>query len=163
MEVNRKSHTAIIERDIFDKVQVELLKKQDELSIPERGEFKDIFKEKLFCGECGRKIKRQNWVSKSKLKTIYYTCPGYQSSKGTACNTKSISIQELKQAIINKLQNDIAIAIENKKNGEHYENSLAYKLRHLTQQNKLNALTKILKALQEQRQQNDNSLAHGSI
>lgn len=145
-------HTAIIERDVFDNVQVDLLKKQDALPIPERGEFKDIFSEKLFCGECGRKMKRQNWVSKNKLKTVYYTCPGRQASNGIVCSTKSISIQKLKQAIVDKLQNDIAKAIECKENREHYESSLAYKLWCAAQQDELNTLTEILKALQEQRQ-----------
>ncbi len=48
----------------------------------------------LYCGDCGRKMKKQVWES-----NIYYVCPKYSETKGT-CSLKSWRLDRIINALI---------------------------------------------------------------
>lgn len=57
----------------------------------------------LYCGDCGRKMKKQVWGS-----NIYYVCPKYSETKGS-CSLKSWRLDRINNALARELEEQVII------------------------------------------------------
>ncbi|WP_160688579.1 recombinase family protein [Clostridium sp. C2-6-12] len=86
------NHEAIIESDIFDKVQIEIEKRsQKAKSTYVRHSNKYLFSNLLFCGECGSAMTGK--LKKSLKYKVKYFCNNYEKN-GTKVGHRSIAIYE---------------------------------------------------------------------
>lgn len=106
-------HEAIVDIEMFKKVQRVIEAKKDKRLntgtniIRNNRERKpnqaSKFDRLLFCGDCGRKMKKQVWGS-----SIYYVCPKYSETKG-ACSLKSWRVDRITNALVRELEEQIII------------------------------------------------------
>lgn len=104
-------HEALINSEIFDEIlrirtkNNRKLVTEAESKSKERksvdGIQKDLFGGLLYCGDCGRKMKKQIWADR-----VYYVCPKYGETKGS-CSLKSWREGRLIVAIKSDLQDKI--------------------------------------------------------
>lgn len=83
------NHEAIIKREIFDLVQVELDK------LEKRRQTSNIFAGRLFCGDCGSAFGSKVWHSTSKYKRTIYQCNAKYKGKHK-CETPHVTEEEIK-------------------------------------------------------------------
>lgn len=106
------NHTAIIDRDDFKLVQMEMSRrgskrKVADKSITEQGKYsgKYALTELLVCGECGSPYRRRKWTHNGVSKVVWRCLSRVEH--GTAYCKNSISVEEI------KLQNTICRALNN--------------------------------------------------
>ena len=90
------NHEAIIDKDIFEKVQNEI-KKRENNKLKHSKKIKSLFCGKLICGKCGSKYLHKLYYYKRKAIYGYYTCSTYQTHGIAICNNKNIKEIELIQ------------------------------------------------------------------
>ena len=61
------------------------------------------FDKLLYCGDCGRKMKKQVWGS-----NIYYVCPKYSETKGV-CSLKSWRLDRITNVLVRELEEQVII------------------------------------------------------
>ena len=115
-------HEPIIPKEQFDEVQKKLENKRNRNTTLSKSN-PSFIGEKLFCGNCGRKMRRRVWHGKT-----YYMCPRNLESKGD-CPTRSISEENLKDEIWESIQLEIEKAKSYRDKQLQYENSQSYKIR----------------------------------
>lgn len=91
--VVENTHTPIIEREIWEKAQS---MKKTKAKSAYKTENKDVFSGKVYCGFCGKKLKKSYHV-RNGIKKIYYRCPTRLLGAEYCCGT-SILAQKLKNA-----------------------------------------------------------------
>lgn len=106
-------HEAIVDIETFKKVQRVIEAKKDKRLntdtniIRNNGAIKSSqaskFDRLLYCGDCGRKMKKQVWGS-----NIYYVCPKYSETKG-ACSLKSWRLDRIINALVRELEDQVII------------------------------------------------------
>ena len=106
-------HEAIIDLETFDKVQSTIEAKKDKplntakniARIKDTVNISQISKidKFLYCGDCGRKMKKQVWGSH-----IYYVCPKYSETKG-ACTLKSWRLDRIINSLVRELEEQVVI------------------------------------------------------
>lgn len=73
----------------------------------------DIFKEKLFCGECGCHLTRNSAVrtlsSGDRVRSYYYSCPNKRRVDSSACRCRGISLKELEAVLKSVLKKESAL------------------------------------------------------
>ena len=112
--VTENHHDAIIDRDLFERIQHLLNARKTPASLMRFRTSDDSYLESvLFCGNCGRKMKRRIWKGKT-----YYICPRTMEAKN-GCSTRSISEDSLKYDVFDTIQ----VAVE--KAARYYEEQLA--------------------------------------
>ncbi len=93
------AHTAIIDRQIFDRVQ-EMLGEKKRLDRPiqprknkeQRGQYENIYQKLLFCGDCGRKMKAVYYQSRMNGQRHYsYYCKAFYYQDKRRCSKKYIN------------------------------------------------------------------------
>ena len=112
------NHPAIIERNMFDRVQEEISRRNSKSKIKQKGTKTELGKysgkyalsELLFCGECGTPYRRVTWTNRGKKK-IVWRCIS-RLDFGTKYCKSSPSLEET------ALQNAIAEAITKKAQSE---------------------------------------------
>ena len=115
-------HEPIISKEQFDEVQKKLANKRSRHTTLSKSN-PSFIGEKLFCGNCGRKMRRRVWHGKT-----YYMCPRNLESKG-GCPTRSKSEENLRDEIWESIQLEIEKAKSYRDKQLQYENSLSYKIR----------------------------------
>lgn len=97
-------HEAIVDTETYEKIQRIVEAKQDK-RLKTKRETKvirgNIFDKFLYCGNCGRKMKKQIWAER-----IYYVCPKYSETKG-ACSLKSWREDRIINALIREIEEQI--------------------------------------------------------
>lgn len=104
-------HEAIVDIETFEKVQKVIEAKKDKRLNTEtirsneaiKSGQESKFDRLLYCGDCGRKMKKQVWRS-----SIYYVCPKYSESKGT-CSLKSWRLDRIINALVREFEEKIII------------------------------------------------------
>ena len=94
-------HEAIIDKDTWDAVQLELKKRNEFRAAHGIRELSsctdDPFGCRVFCGECGDKYIRKYWTG---IKSVFWKCASAEKKKGHTCHTENIREKTLKQAFI---------------------------------------------------------------
>ena len=100
------SHAPIIERDIFDKVQAEMKRRNDLAAegVRRGGKYShnQAFSGKIKCGECGDILRRHGHNYKGE-KTALWLCKTKQLSKGSKCSQPHIKEQAIEDAFVSAL------------------------------------------------------------
>ena len=132
---HKEHHSPIIDEDLFDSVQLGLAINE---KFPRKSATtEDFFQGKLYCGMCGRKLKRK----KTKDGAIYYICP-MRDEVGGACRNKSRRAEKLKLIVFNVLMGKIQNMREQRNEANKIENSL-YNRQREERNNKLLAELKL--------------------
>ena len=112
------NHPAIIDRNMFDRVQEEISRRNSKRKVKEKGTKTELGKysskyalsELLFCGNCGTPYRRVTWTNRGKKKVVWRCIS--RLDYGTKYCKDSPSLEET------ALQNAIAEAITNKAKSE---------------------------------------------
>lgn len=107
-------HPAIIDAAVFNRLQL------PEKSLPSK--YKGLYHKnlstsfdgKIYCGYCGRRMKKQGSQKNSDDK-YYYFCPTYADSGGVRCQFNKIRADKLKKIIFDELRDKIKKAEEYQK------------------------------------------------
>lgn len=138
---HKNHHVPIINESLFKSVQ-DIVTPYRSILIEKRIKTQDFFKGKLYCGNCGRKLKRKTANNGSE----YYVCYAKDETAGV-CSNKSINSKKIKSLIFAAIQNKIAEAKRYKEEAIIFEQSLYYK----NWEYKLNVkLSKLRRKLKEQ-------------
>lgn len=113
------SHEGIIPKNIFYKVQEEIMRRSAKTSnkpknkIINKGRYssKYALTDLLFCGECGTKYRRTTWARKGTKKVVWRCINRLEHGKKYCKNSPTIQEEVLQKAIINGINR----IIENKK------------------------------------------------
>jgi hypothetical protein len=134
-------HEAIVDIETFEKVQrvieakkdkrlktdTNLIRNNDIVNISQASKFDRL----LYCGDCGRKMKKQVWGS-----SIYYVCPKYSETKG-ACSLKSWRVDRITNALVREVENQILV-LENEP--AKYDKGYNFKVQIVFLQNEIESL-----------------------
>ncbi len=113
-------HSPVINEKLFKSVQI-IIDARRAPTLKRGQSAEDFFGGKLYCGLCGRKLKRKYSTNRS----VYYICPRRDES-ASACSNKAQSEKKLKEKVFSALSQ---IAAERKKlycKAVEYENSPYY-------------------------------------
>ncbi len=73
----------------------------------------DIFKAKVYCGECGCRLVRNSTIKTlaggDRVRSYYYSCPNKRRIDGSACKSQGISLKKLTAAAKAALEKDPAV------------------------------------------------------
>ena len=94
------AHEPIIDRNIFDTVQV--LLKQDTRSV-EKGAAVFPLSGIIVCGDCGGAMVRKTYTKKDGARESYYVCSRHRANK-KVCSTHTISTAECEAAVLDALR-----------------------------------------------------------
>lgn len=119
-------HEAIVSVDIYNEVQkhFESVSKSVLATVE-----KEYWAENLYCGYCGKRMKRKRAWNKGKTSYNYrYVCPQKDNTKGS-CANKSISSKKLKELVFQRIVVEIEKAKFEREQVLKYEKSLKYRIR----------------------------------
>ncbi len=94
----KNSHPAIISRDMWELVQVELERRR---KIGARYSSSDIFASKLICEDCGGFYGKKKWHSGTKYERFVYQCNNKFRKKKQSCQTPNLKEEDIKLKFIN--------------------------------------------------------------
>ena len=97
------THEAIIDREIFDRVQA-LLKRDTRTAL--RKKELHLFSGFLRCADCGKSITRSQ-----SGKNVYYACSTYKNRSRAACSMHSIKHERLEAAVLFAVRQQVHLAV----------------------------------------------------
>ena len=89
------SHPAIISRDLFDRVQVEMQRRKRQ---GRKYSGHSVFASHIFCGDCGAMYGPKVWNSTSKYRRVIWQCN--DKFKGEKCSTPHVTEEEIKSRFL---------------------------------------------------------------
>ena len=92
------NHEGIIDKRLFDYVQVELKKRGEAVRKGHKITGKNIFSGKIYCAECGAIYGRKIIHSNDKYRQAIYRCN--EKYNGKKCNTMTVNEEKVKEAFI---------------------------------------------------------------
>ena len=113
--VVENTHEAIISQELFDAAQerMRLLKeRQDSLTITPYSE--NIWKGKIFCGDCGRALHRQRKKFKTKADGYYLYCLTNTRYERGGCSNSCIPEDELLKAVMTSISMQASVLVNKK-------------------------------------------------
>ena len=98
-------HEAIIPPDLFDFVQSEIKRRE------QNGKHSgvSIFANKIKCGCCGGWYGAKVWHSTDKYRRVIYRCNKKYSQKGKPCSTRHLTEEEIKQIFVKALNSLVEV------------------------------------------------------
>ena len=98
-------HEAIISPDLFDFVQSEIKRRE------QNGKHSDvsIFANKIKCGCCGGWYGAKVWHSTDKYRRVIFRCNKKYSQKGKACSTRHLTEEEIKRIFVKALNSLVEV------------------------------------------------------
>lgn len=91
------NHPAIIERDIWEMVQTEMMRRS---MLGAAYSASSIFVSKLVCGDCGRPYGKKKWHSTDKYTKEIYRCNDKYNKSHAQCQTPTLTEEEIKEKFI---------------------------------------------------------------
>lgn len=116
-------HEAIVSEELFDKVQQifedarnEMHRKMEE-SETARENITNLFKGKIYCGDCGKRMRFIKGQSRKTKEYLYphYMCGGYIDSGMRRCSKHTTPYDKVKDAVFKAIQGQLYIALEQEK------------------------------------------------
>ena len=98
-------HEAIIPPDLFDFVQSEIKRRE------QNGKHSgvSIFSNKIKCGSCGGYYGAKVWHSTDKYRRVIYRCNKKYAHKGKPCSTRHLTEEEIKQIFVKALNSLVEV------------------------------------------------------
>ena len=127
-EIRKDSHPAIVEREIFQKVQ-EVKEKNSKTWKDRQGGagYENILEGILVCGHCQHVMRRNKDVRKGKVQYYFYCGSAYNYSH-TECDTSSIIDYKIFDMVLRQIKLQIDLAVEAKSLTEQIKKSSHYTL-----------------------------------
>ena len=91
------SHPAIIEKEIWEMVQTEMLRRSMLGAVYSGG---SVFVSKLICGDCGKPYGKKIWHSTDKYAREIYRCNAKYNKSKPQCQTPNITEDEVKEKFV---------------------------------------------------------------
>ncbi len=118
-KIIKNTHPALISEELFN-----IVKKVNEEELATRStyrkrarpgiDYRSIFQDKLFCYECGAKMRAQKGCARHNAKTpsrIYYDCAGYFNSNHDLCSSHYIRQETIMNAVKSLLNSQFKASI----------------------------------------------------
>lgn len=112
------THEPIIEEDIFYRISSKMEEKRkkelERKKLPKDFQMEDIYKNLLYCGECGKKLKR-TCTSNPKsygvsVRTYSYGCPDIQRIDCLKCGNHFVSLNTINQIVLETLKKEFNLS-----------------------------------------------------
>lgn len=166
------AHEAIVSQKLFDKVQKifdersERMQKKWAESKQVRDKIVNLFVKRIYCGDCGKRMRFVKGNNALRDKNFYYTnyvCGGYLDSGYRNCTRHSIRYQDVVDAVFAAMQVQMEYAINQEKMMQKLRGTA--KERNLIDQYvaKVNYLTQELKKVNSRREGLFESFAEGIL
>ena len=166
------AHEAIVSQELFDKVQKifdersERMQKKWAESKQVRDKIVNLFVKRIYCGDCGKRMRFVKGNNELRDKNFYYTnyvCGGYLDSGYRNCTRHSIRYQDVVDAVFAAMQVQMEYALNQEK--------MMQKLRGTAKEHnlidqyvaKVNYLTQELKKINSRREGLFESFAEGIL
>ena len=166
------AHEAIVSQELFDKVQKifdersERMQKKWAESKQVRDKIVNLFVKRIYCGDCGKRMRFVKGNNELRDKNFYYTnyvCGGYLDSGYRNCTRHSIRYQDVVDAVFAAMQVQMEYALNQEK--------MMQKLRGTAKEHnlidqyvaKVNYLTQELKKVNSRREGLFESFAEGIL
>ncbi|MEA4821140.1 MAG: recombinase family protein, partial [Erysipelotrichales bacterium] len=120
------NHPAIIDRDTWESVQIELSRRDD---LGTKYSSNDIFASKLICEDCGGFYGQKKWHSNTKYSRFIHQCNRKFEKGKDKCTTPNLTDSEIKQKFIEAYN----ITMKDKKRIIDYTNAMIALLTDTTQ------------------------------
>lgn len=120
-------HPAIIDTATFNRLQPPEKSLSSKLKGLYHKNLPSSFDGKIYCGYCGRRMKKQG-SRKNNDDKYYYLCPTYADSGGVRCQFNKIRADKLNKIIFDELQDQIKIAKEYQKKQAIFEASPTHRM-----------------------------------
>ena len=167
------AHEAIITMELFEKVQriiaenAEKKREAWEKNAAVRDTIVDHFKGKVFCGDCGR---RMRFVKPNSRVTRFvdqdhavYACSGHVASRGRVCSRHMIHYPEVEDAVISLVEGYVSAALDYRKLIRQIKGSPKEKSLIDNSVSRINYLSQELKRIENKRQSLYEGLSEGLI
>lgn len=113
--VVENTHEAIISKELFKQAQDRMQQLKNNHSALERTPYtENIWKGKIFCGECGRALHRQRATRKKTSDMYFIYCITNTRYKRGGCNNTCIPEKELLSAVIDTIKAHTPVLVERK-------------------------------------------------
>ena len=166
------AHEAIVSQELFDKVQKifdersERMQKKWAESKQVRDKIVNLFVKRIYCGDCGKRMRFVKGNNALRDKNFYYTnyvCGGYLDSGYRNCTRHSIRYQDVVDAVFAAMQVQMEYALNQEKMMQKLRGTA--KERNLIDQYvaKVNYLTQELKKVNSRREGLFESFADGIL
>ena len=166
------AHEAIVSQELFDKVQKifdersERMQKKWAESKQVRDKIVNLFVKRIYCGDCGKRMRFVKGNNELRDKNFYYTnyvCGGYLDSGYRNCTRHSIRYQDVVDAVFAAMQVQMEYALNQEKMMQKLRGTA--KERNLIDQYvaKVNYLTQELKKVNSRREGLFESFAEGIL
>ena len=166
------AHEAIVSQELFDKVQKifdersERMQKKWAESKQVRDKIVNLFVKRIYCGDCGKRMRFVKGNKALRDKNFYYTnyvCGGYLDSGYRNCTRHSIRYQDVVDAVFAAMQVQMEYALNQEKMMQKLRGTA--KERNLIDQYvaKVNYLTQELKKVNSRREGLFESFAEGIL
>lgn len=166
------AHEAIVSQELFDKVQKifdersERMQKKWAESKQVRDKIVNLFVKRIYCGDCGKRMRFVKGNNALRDKNFYYTnyvCGGYLDSGYRNCTRHSIRYQDVVDAVFAAMQVQMEYALNQEKMMQKLRGTA--KERNLIDQYvaKVNYLTQELKKVNSRREGLFESFAEGIL
>ena len=166
------AHEAIVSQELFDKVQkifderAERMQKKWAESKQVRDKIVNLFVKRIYCGDCGKRMRFVKGNNALRDKNFYYTnyvCGGYLDSGYRNCTRHSIRYQDVVDAVFAAMQVQMEYALNQEKMMQKLRGTA--KERNLIDQYvaKVNYLTQELKKVNSRREGLFESFAEGIL
>ena len=166
------AHEAIVSQELFDKVQKifdersERMQKKWAESKQVRDKIVNLFVKRIYCGDCGKRMRFVKGNNALRDKNFYYTnyvCGGYLDSGYRNCTRHSIRYQDVVDAVFAAMQVQMEYALNQEKMMQKLRGTV--KERNLIDQYvaKVNYLTQELKKVNSRREGLFESFAEGIL
>lgn len=150
--IQKNAHEAIISREMFEKAQIMLKEQADKKanSSTQRKNakkyegFENIFRNVLYCGDCGKKMSGAYYQKESGERNYNYYCSAYQYKDERKCIKKSITEEFLISTVKEKIRQELKaleirgkdLTLQNRKIALEYQNKYEKDIRELENKNK---------------------------
>ena len=109
------THEAIIDKEIFEKVQEIRDNRKNKYNIEcakinKLGRTEDIFIGKIHCGDCKRNLQRRTVERTGDMARYAYVCPTYMNNSKSDCDYKYVNEKHLKTIVFGAIQQQVSLA-----------------------------------------------------
>jgi len=102
-KIYKAQHPAIIEKEVFDKVQEILDSNKKTFTSPSQNKYNLLLRGLVKCGYCGS-VMSSHYSIKNGQKYFYYKCTRVMHRDKKACPSKPLSAREFENAIVEKIK-----------------------------------------------------------
>ena len=109
-------HEAIIDQETFDKVQKmfdensELYKQKLAESKDDRDKIVNLFDRRIYCGDCGKRMRFVKRQVRNGTRSNYYCCAGFLDSGERTCTRHGMNSIELENAVFAAIRQQLSLA-----------------------------------------------------